>query len=74
MKSRFGHEWSRIVTTRDHSDSTHLFSKEKRKETEILKKLLKTDYSNAVNELGTLDILKMGLEKVFEREKMVRLP
>ncbi len=33
VKSRFGHGWSRIVTTRDHPDSIHLFSEEKRKET-----------------------------------------
>ncbi|APD89537.1 hypothetical protein BM524_06870 [Alteromonas mediterranea] len=63
MKWQLGHEWSRIVTTRDHSDSTHLFSKEKRKETQIMKKLLKTDYFNAVNELGILTFFEMTLEK-----------
>ena len=26
-----GHGWARIMTTRDHPDSIHLFSKEKRK-------------------------------------------
>ena len=39
--------------------------RKKRKETEILKKLLKTDYFNADNELGSFDIFKMGLEKIF---------
>jgi len=29
VETKFGHEWSRIVTTRDHPDKIHLFSKEK---------------------------------------------
>ena len=43
VKSRLGHEWSRIVTTRDHPDSIHLFSKEKTKRNRNSKKLRKTD-------------------------------
>ena len=31
VKSRFGHGWSRIVTTLDHPDSIHLFSEKNEK-------------------------------------------
>jgi hypothetical protein len=50
------------------------FQRKKRKEIEILKKLLKIDYFNAVNELGILNIFEMTLEKIFRGKKMVRLP
>ncbi len=31
VKTRLGHEWSQIVTIRDHHDNIHLFSEEKTK-------------------------------------------
>ena len=33
-----------------------------------MKKLLKTDYFNTVNELGSSNIFKMTLEKIFGRK------
>jgi len=42
--------------------------RKKRKETETLKKLLRTDYFNADNELGSLDIFRMGLKKFLEEK------